>query len=186
MVIRVLDLINLHSIPLASRLPARLHRCPWKVVELLEHLARICFQLMFSQLMSGLQRVFLSLNTFPSLFELHVQLTYAHYGRQQTARPDSVSNWIALFNWGSCILQLLKRAGKRNNVSSTISHISSFSVASQPVPLAQPHTYGRRDSPSAVLSHAVTQGPICWGGGRGWGGRVEPQRIFGLSQSTSI
>ena len=73
------------------------------------------------------------------------------------ACPSTESNWTALFDWASIVLQPPKRAGKRHPLSSTIRRrISDFTVSRQSLPIAQPYTSRHHTTPSSLLSQAVS------------------------------
>ena len=75
--------------------------------------------------------------------------------RGVTAQPGDAKNWLAVLNWGSSILAVPKRGGKRHNVTSVIKkRIASFPVADVHDQVAFTQTHNK--SASSLLAQAVS------------------------------
>jgi len=58
--------------------------------------------------------------------------------REVVSHPETLANWISVFNWPAFILQPPKRGGRRHNLTATIrSQISTFSGSAPQVPMKQ-------------------------------------------------
>jgi len=78
--------------------------------------------------------------------------------RKVVSSPDSVTNWLDIFNWGNVVLHPPKRGGKRHRLSTTVKHRIATFTAGRSVTDSVGYTHAGQQqvNSTATVSQAVS------------------------------